>query len=433
MNWKAAIVAVVCFATGLLAGSVFFRGSSTRSQSEPLKQASASKVPVSQFDSPTTPSSVPGSTHPSVESAGTNTTLSRKQTGSLADFEAALRNTRSRWDLGALYRALDGLDPSQYRDAMNACLKATDSMSRYAGLNAIGARWGQTDPQKALAFVDSLSNSSHRLAIIGSIVYGWAETDTLAAVAWTQQLPTGALKTAALHAVASSFAARDPAAAAAYFLGLPADSERDALLTAVAKTWTMQDVNAARAWARTLPEDTTRMQVMQTIASVEANGDLQAFADNLSQTPDGLEKDLRVNTLAVQWAYQDPQAASAWAAQLPPDDSRQEKSNFRNNLISQVAFVWANTDPTAAAKWVEQLAGMAHDQAAESVARQMLRTDPSSAIRLMDTIQNKTVWENAAKEVVRQWLTTDPEAAKKWVVESALPDDFKQRFAERNP
>src|SRR5207249_1632874 len=131
-----------------------------------------------------------------------NVAPTRAQTGSLADFEAALHNTRSRWHLGSLYRALDGLDPSQYRDAVNACLTATDSMARYAGLYAVGARWGQTDPQEALAFCQTLGNTLQRAQVIASVLGGWAEKDPSAAMSYAKQLPLGQTRNQAISAVA---------------------------------------------------------------------------------------------------------------------------------------------------------------------------------------------------------------------------------------
>jgi hypothetical protein len=78
-------------------------------------------------------------------------------------------------------------------------------------------------------------------------------------------------------------------------------------------------------------------------------------------------------------------------------------------------------------------AGAAHDQGAQSLAQQIVRTDPAAAARWVDTIQDENIWKNSAQQVAWQWLRVNAEAAKKWVAQSQFTEDFKNNFARQKP
>jgi len=52
---------------------------------------------------------------------------------------------------------------------------------------------------------------------------------------------------------------------------------------------------------------------------------------------------------------------------------------------------------------------------------------------LVDTIQDNNTWQNAAQQVANQWLKIDVDAAKRWVGQSQLPEQFKNTFANQKP
>ena len=101
--------------------------------------------------------------------------------------------------------------------------------------------------------------------------------------------------------------------------------------------------------------------------------------------------------------------------------------------MGQLARTWAGTDPNATATCRSRSLppGKGHDQAAQALAQQMAQTDPASAARWVDTIQDENMWRNTAQQVAFQWLRTDASAAKQWVAQSQLPAQFKTSFANQ--
>jgi hypothetical protein len=71
--------------------------------------------------------------------------------------------------------------------------------------------------------------------------------------------------------------------------------------------------------------------------------------------------------------------------------------------------------------------------AAGSLARQLAMNDPAAAIKWVDTIQDDKIWQNTAQQIAWQWLRINAPAAKAWVAQSALPEDFKKNFANHRP
>ena len=195
------IGALVCFGAGLLIGSVFLR-----------KQ-------VKETEGAGTPGALqPGSFSftTSSDRAAANVSTNAKLTSqgapptTVADLEAAIHSKRSRWDLGKIYQVVDGLDTNQFAQAIAVCLKSTDQMTKYTAVHALAARWGEIDPQAALAYAQTVGNVGERIQVISGIVSGWAENDPSAAIAWAKQLPAGQTKNQALNAIASAVGTQDP-------------------------------------------------------------------------------------------------------------------------------------------------------------------------------------------------------------------------------
>ncbi len=88
--------------------------------------------------------------------------------------------------------------------------KAPIQMMKYGAVHALAGRWGEIDPQAALAFGQSRGNLGERIQIISGVVSGWAENDPTAAIAWAKQLPPGQTRNQALTAIASTVGAQDP-------------------------------------------------------------------------------------------------------------------------------------------------------------------------------------------------------------------------------
>ena len=299
MNRKAMTVAIVCvlagFGAGLLIGSIFLPKPVRSSEGEAAPDAYQSKPSSSLAISSTKLPPVPGRTFTNASHVPSdNAVPAGAHPTTVADLEAALHSTHSRWDLDKIYQVLDGLDTNQFSQALAASLKSTSSMTKYTAVYAIAARWGVIDPQGAIAFAQTLGNSSERMQVISGIVSGWADTDSSAAIGWAKQLPAGQIRNQAFNAIASAIGAQDPHAALALMADIPAGQsrqnmiyplfgqwanqspadaaaaalqlsgrDRDQALSTIANTWGAKDINAALAWANGLAAGNGRNQAIQ--------------------------------------------------------------------------------------------------------------------------------------------------------------------------
>jgi hypothetical protein len=146
MNRKAMTVATVCvvagFGAGLLIGSVFLPKPVKPSEGEAAPDALQAKPSISFPISSAKLPPVPGRTSTNASHAATdNAVPAGAHPTTVADLEAALHSTHSRWDLGKIHQVLDGLDTNQFRQALAASLKSTSSMTKYTAVYAIAARW----------------------------------------------------------------------------------------------------------------------------------------------------------------------------------------------------------------------------------------------------------------------------------------------------
>lgn len=253
MNWKTTgitiVAASVCFGGGLLTGSILFQKLGPSQQSETVApNPSESALPLSTSPTELSTAHVPAAPSSSNGVLGAISTPQKEKSASVADLEAALRSARSRWDLGKIYQAMDALDADQFGEAISTCLKAVDSFSKSMVLQALGSRWGRTDPQGALAFAETLANSPQRIQLMASIMFGWTEKDSNAALDWAKQLPAGQAKNQALSAIASSLATQNPRAAVALMDSLPANRARQGMINPVFNEWANRSpVEAAAA------------------------------------------------------------------------------------------------------------------------------------------------------------------------------------------
>jgi len=122
------------------------------------------------------------------------------------------------------------------------------------------------------------------------------------------------------------------------------------------------------------------------------------------------------------WANADPVAASAWAAQFPESDLRQ---NALRNLMSN----WAQNDPVGAGQFLAGLAGgKSRDSAAQSYVSQLSWQSPELAAPFVNFIADDNQRYSSAMNVARGYLRNDPVGAEKWIAGLTLTEDKKAQL-----
>ena len=125
--------------------------------------------------------------------------------------------------------------------------------------------------------------------------------------------------------------------------------------------------------------------------------------------------------MARRWANKDPEAAIAWARNLPEDSDR--------NRVVRTAFVqWQKQNPSLAERWLDDAEKSPELEAARFVvARRLAATSPPDALEGVRRITDPQLKQTGLITVLGQWIQMDPEAAGAWIARNPLPDNVRKQ------
>lgn len=132
-------------------------------------------------------------------------------------------------------------------------------------------------------------------------------------------------------------------------------------------------------------------------------------------------------TVIQSWAASDPISAAAYYEENQSEFSMMGMMGRRGGRGAQssgaaiVAGEWAKRAPEAALAWAESLKGKDSDQATASVLKELARTDPSKAARMLTEVDegNRSA---AYQSIAAQWASTDWKATESWMAGLAKAD-----------
>lgn len=294
--------------------------------------------------------------------------------------------------------------------------------------------WASTDPASAAKYFSEHPNEFRGFGggpggggfgggndSAGVIAAEWAKMDPQAALAWAKGL-NGRDKTSALNSVLAQMASKNPAEAATIAAGLDADDQPRAY-GEIAGKWATTDFVSAEAWIATLPaesRDRALAEALESYASVNP----QAAAGKVSSMPDGDERDRAVNSVAAAYARQDPAAAAEWVSKQQTEDV--------DDAIRSVIGTWANKDSSAALSFIQnQPQGELRDEAAATYIWSNNAGDPQAALQLAESISDENTRNRSLRMSVMRWMQEDRAAATAYVQSSSsFNDETKQSLIE---
>ncbi len=209
----------------------------------------------------------------------------------------------------------------------------------------------------------------------------------------------------ARFALASRWAVLDPKGAAAQLLQYAQPSpgtqngnlEWIKLLDVVLSQWIKLDTQQAMGWIQSMPDGEAKSDALG-----QANYQIKRVVDKL--------------------AASDPQAAAAYAANLPAGDAQ-------NQAMEQLLGTWAGSDAAQAGKWLQGLPeSPSRDFAVNAFSRTLGTTAPDAAFQWAETITDEAMRNRQLQNVANAWLVKDPSAAKQAVSQSNLPQEIKSRL-----
>jgi len=270
---------------------------------------------------------------------------------------------------------------------------------RRIAVRAIFTRWGQADPERALAAAEEVAASHPRLRsdVWSGLVAGWASAEPgpsglaafLAELRPMQQRDESA--GAALRALVR---ARGPDAALRWAdtilldEGLDPNFKRSVFEPAVARAASL-DPALAGAWVTAHAEEAYAVQ-----------GPL---------------------IVADQWGRVDGAAAMTWLGGLAAGDQRDQ-------AVRNAFQAWSGVDRPGAKAWLDSLTPTTfHDPALEAWARQLVEEVPVEAIGSCERIVEPARRQRCTESLAKSWYAKDAVAAEAWLQQSELDEEARER------
>jgi hypothetical protein len=245
------------------------------------------------------------------------------------------------------------------------------------------AKWSETDPAGAAAYLESISPQGPDYYMAWSqIARRWAMKDPPAALRWAEAHGGNELGYIALFGVISGWWEKEPASAEGYVFARLESFEGERMLQALVK----DRFDAS-------PEKTVRW---------------------VTQLADGPARQNGCTSVGVLWANNDPKAACEWALSLPVD--------VRSRVLNAAMGAWTNNDPQSAGQWLTGLEGEGRDVAVNAYSAATVLTNPATAMQWADTIVDSSLRPLAMSRTFSQWKAADPDAAMAWIESNKLPE-----------
>jgi len=291
--------------------------------------------------------------------------------------------------------------------------------------------WASTDPANAakyfsenpgdFAMMGGFGGPGGGESGAGTIATEWAKLDPEAALAWANGL-TGNNQTSALRSIISELAGTDPTKAAQIAATLSGDEQARAYGD-IAEKLASKDFASAETFINGLPSD-VRNRALSDALNVLARTDPQAAAAKLANMAEGDDRDRAISGIAEGWARQDPAAAAAWLSQQTTEDM--------DDAVRSVVQSWAGRDSAAALSWIQsQPQGEVRDEAIGTYIWTSRNADPQSTIQLAESISDEGDRNRSIFMATRRWMQQDREAATTYIQQSTtLTDEAKQRILE---
>jgi hypothetical protein len=341
----------------------------------------------------------------------------------------------------AIAAIADGLDSQQIRDALEEAQR-TYIPEREAILMALFSRWGELEPESAMAYARQVKDEFIHRAIV-EVAKAWARRDFDAAFAATRNMPIGELRqnatsgvlqvlsetdpvtalelakqTATVFAISETlfknWVERNPEEAASYAVKLPAGNGRDHAIASVAHKWATIDPHGMLRWVESLPDSDAigNSGWNSTAASLFlswADEDPEAALRWLEQMPEGSRRAGIVSRINSESAYrlEDPEIFNRLITLLPPGRQRNDAwGNFMN--------WWGEADVSAAIAWAQSQPPELQEVTIPSLARTMSSSNHLAALELASTLPEK-LRNDVTEDIVGWWAIKDPAAAAKWL------------------
>ncbi|MGE9295778.1 MAG: hypothetical protein ACQKBV_05775 [Puniceicoccales bacterium] len=299
-------------------------------------------------------------------------------------------------------------------------------------------RWGQIDPNRALAYANGIESMQDRSRAMGEVLEGWGARDPVSALAWLDK--SGAELGARaygnyLENIMEGYAETNPSSAFRFAQNLPEDTQMarrtkhsvmrdvvDAMVSqnkiqeAIDLTVSMEDGRMRTETLEEIIDEWTEADPLAAKAFLESMADDPAFAD--------MQRDFLRG-----WAESDPVAASEWLNTLDPEDPNMP------HLATSLVERWTRYDINAAADWLNSVPQSPEmDRAVAIFSMRAAQDDPRTALESwVPSISNEEMRDRMTRSIAPQFREQDPEGFEEYLTASDFTDEVKQELREAQP
>ena len=205
------------------------------------------------------------------------------------------------------------------------------------------------DPAATALLLAELPMTSGAAPVFARLAKIWAASDPQKALAWAESLDFEEVRTQALLTLYPEWANHDREGALAALDRVPGDSLRRKMFDKMAWEVISGDLSNAEKWVRSLKGD-QQSHALGLLGARVAASDPERAAALLGEAVDSGARYLAwpSREIAMAYAQRDPAAAGRWAMTLPDGDIRQHGAEG-------VARIWVTADPVAASEWIATL------------------------------------------------------------------------------
>jgi len=281
-------------------------------------------------------------------------------------------------------------------------------------------------PTMTLSDAFALADPKNREREMGNILAAASLPDVKKGLDWALALPEGFAKLDALQRIMDRWGQLDGPAAAAYGEQVLASTGRSDLLEEALRGWGQTDPTASLGYAQS-------MAVGNDVKRSVSRGIIRDWADRSPQAAASFAAENQVEVgrggwpglVADRWSKQDPSSAAAWAASLPEGDAQRR-------AYDEVVQNWCDLNIQSAAAFVaSQPAGPNKEVMVSTLAREVAKLDPPSALQWASTLSDPVMQEDTAWSIMRRSVRNDPAAALELLQKSSLSAPVQQAISTR--
>jgi len=306
--------------------------------------------------------------------------------------------------------------------ALEWALTLDDVATRGGALDEVTRDLVQTDPRRALTDLAARPASLGVEEALASAVGHWARDNAADAVAWLKGVIDTNLKARLLGSIGFDLADADPLVALRLAATALAGEERQWLQSGVLTAWAARDPHAAIAWLNEHSDPTVRGEHLARIVTGYALTAPAQAAEFVRQFPAGELRDKVALEVVRRWSEQDAPAAANWMATFPDPA-------IRNRGVAQAVSQWSDVQRGSAEAWIVALPpGEMRTHAVTAHVEILKVENVPDAARWLASRPAADQSPAMIEDLAREWLTMNREAAEKWLAQTSLSAERKQRL-----